>query len=204
MSATADKTSQPTGLYVLFFAEAWERFSYYGMRALLVLYMVNHLKFAKNDALSVYGAYTALVYLTPLLGGIVADRLFGQRRTVVVGGVLMAIGHFIMAFEGWFFIALLFLIVGNGAFKPNISTQVGNLYREGDAPPRRRASPSSTWASTSAPSSPTSCAARSAERTAGTTASAPRASAWSPAWACSSGARSSSVTSACPRRRQPR
>jgi POT family proton-dependent oligopeptide transporter len=82
-----------------------------------------------------YGTYTALVYATPFFGGIIADRYLGQRRTVVVGAVLMAVGHFVMAIESAFFIALLLLIVGNGAFKPNVSTQVGSLYPEGD--PRR-------------------------------------------------------------------
>lgn len=135
-TATADdKTSQPTGLYVLFFAEAWERFSYYGMRALLVLYMVNHLKFAKNDALSVYGTYTGLVYLTPILGGWLADKYLGRRKAVIIGAVVMALGHLAMAFEPLLYQALGLLIIGNGFFKPNISTIVGGLYDEGD--PRR-------------------------------------------------------------------
>ncbi|MEZ4302360.1 MAG: peptide MFS transporter, partial [Polyangiaceae bacterium] len=203
LTAFEKRFRHPPGLFILFFTEMWERFSYYGMRGLLKLYMVNYLFITIRQTLQgksfdstgspdlvagwhyiskllpeagnvsecvtekvkelttanadmavetarqiaeqscavgpkasyLYGAYTALVYLTPLLGGIIADKLFGQRRTVVVGGILMAIGHFIMAFENWFFIALLFLIVGNGAFKPNISTQVGNLYKQGD--PRR-------------------------------------------------------------------
>jgi POT family proton-dependent oligopeptide transporter len=216
MSTTAPGAAtkgHPPGLYFLFFTEMWERFSYYGMRGLLKLYMVNYLfitlrqglqgggygesgdpngvlgwsfikgllptvditnpkvvqeciepKIAtlmKGDALKdilpmtadaartvaeqtcavapsasvIYGWYTGLVYLTPLLGGILADRYLGQRKTVFVGGVLMAIGHFVMAFEQSFFLALAFLILGNGAFKPNISTQVGNLYPPGD--PRR-------------------------------------------------------------------
>ncbi len=125
----------PMGLYVLFFTEMWERFSYYGMRALLVYYMIKQLKFAQADASQIYGLYTGLVYLTPLFGGILADRKWGQRRTVIVGAVLMAIGHFLMAFQSLFFVALVFLILGNGAFKPNISTQVGGLYAPGD--PRR-------------------------------------------------------------------
>ncbi len=137
MSATAQdaKNSQPTGLYVLFFAEAWERFSYYGMRALLVLYMVNHLKFAKNDALSVYGTYTGLVYLTPIMGGWLADKYLGRRKAVIIGGIVMALGHLAMAFESLLYPALGLLIIGNGFFKPNISTIVGGLYSEGD--PRR-------------------------------------------------------------------
>jgi proton-dependent oligopeptide transporter, POT family len=200
----------PPGLVILFFAEMWERFSYYGMRGLLKLYMVNYLfttvrqtlqggtyngtgdpgtvlgwRFiehllpttsstdlqhciaeklprliegdaakgiapvaadvaqkiaeqtcgASSHASLLYGLYTGLVYLTPFFGGIIADRYLGQRKTVVVGGLLMALGHFVMAIENSFFLALLLLIVGNGAFKPNISTQVGNLYPKGD--PRR-------------------------------------------------------------------
>lgn len=151
----------PAGLFVLFFTEMWERFSYYGMRSLLVLYMVDHL-FLRPEAgqrllgfglvkggleaifgplapqplsSQIYGFYTAFVYLTPFFGGMLADRVIGQRRAVILGGVLMAIGHFLMAVESLFFPALLFLILGNGAFKPNISTQVGSLYPPGD--PRR-------------------------------------------------------------------
>lgn len=151
----------PVGLYVLFFTEMWERFSYYGMRALLVLYMTKYLlvkEYASpfimgfggvRSALEsmfgplavqpmssqLYGLYTAFVYLTPVAGGWLADKYLGQRKTVVVGGVLMAIGHFLMANESLFLLALLFIIAGNGCFKPNVSTQVGNLYPEGD--PRR-------------------------------------------------------------------
>ena len=154
----------PKGLYVLFFTEMWERFSYYGMRALLVLYMTKRLILDANSgtyilgydsirmfvqwfvglfgmheqltvqALSsqIYGLYTGFVYFTPFFGGILADRVFGQRKSVYIGGVLMAIGHFLMASEHMFFPALFFLILGNGCFKPNISTQVGLLYPEGD------------------------------------------------------------------------
>lgn len=132
-AATHVKHSQPTGLYVLFFAEAWERFSYYGMRALLVLYMVNHLKFTKGDALSVYGTYTGLVYLTPIIGGWLADKYLGRRKAVIIGGIVMALGHLAMAFEPLLYQALGLLIIGNGFFKPNISTIVGGLYDEGDA-----------------------------------------------------------------------
>ncbi len=151
----------PPGLFVLFFTEMWERFSYYGMRSLLVLYMVDHL-FIHPEAgqrvlgfglvkgglesifgplgpqplsSQIYGLYTAFVYLTPFFGGMLADRVIGQRRAVILGAVLMAIGHFLMASEYLFFLALLFLILGNGAFKPNISTQVGSLYPPSD--PRR-------------------------------------------------------------------
>lgn len=125
----------PRGLYVLFFTEMWERFSYYGMRALLIYYMIKHLLFSHAQASQVYGLYTGLVYFTPFFGGLLADRVLGQRRTVIIGAVLMAVGHFVMAFDTLFYPALALLILGNGAFKPNISTQVGSLYEPGD--PRR-------------------------------------------------------------------
>jgi proton-dependent oligopeptide transporter, POT family len=148
----------PVGLFVLFFTEMWERMSYYGMRALLVLYMTKYLfvdpqrshatlgyetlhsaieaVFGQQNvqqlSSQVYGLYTGLVtglvYLTPFFGGMLADRVLGQRKTVYIGGVLMMIGHFLMAAESLFFLALFFLILGNGCFKPNISTQVGRLY----------------------------------------------------------------------------
>ena len=110
----------------------WERFSYYGMKALLVYYMMKHLLFSQEQASHIYGLYTGFVYFTPFFGGLLADRVLGQRRTVIVGAVLMATGHFLMALESMFFPALIFLILGNGAFKPNISTQVGALYTQGD------------------------------------------------------------------------
>jgi len=157
-TAGGELFGHPRGLSYLFATEMWERFSYYGMRALLVLYMVKYLfeparaesvigLAALKSALEVpfgplavqpfasqvYGLYTGLVYLTPVVGGIIADRLLGQRRTVVIGAALMAVGHFMMAFEPLFLFALTVLILGNGAFKPNISTQVGALYAPGDA-----------------------------------------------------------------------
>jgi POT family proton-dependent oligopeptide transporter len=132
----------PPGLYLLFTTEMWERMSFYGMRALLTLYMVAAAEkggfgWSKETALSIYGTYTGLVYLTPLLGGYLADRYLGQRRSTLIGGALMMIGHFLMAVPGVsaFYAALGFLIIGNGLFKPNISTMVGGLYEEGD--PRR-------------------------------------------------------------------
>lgn len=151
-----DLFGHPRGLTFLFLSEMWERFSYYGMRALLVLYMTKYLFEADQDvvlghravrrvlaslfgpldvqplASHIYGFYTGLVYLTPIFGGLLADRVLGRRRTVVVGAALMAIGHFMMAIEALFFVALLMLILGSGAFKPNISAQVGGLYRPGD------------------------------------------------------------------------
>ena len=150
----------PKGLTFLFATEMWERFSYYGMRALLVLYMVDYLlkpERAGNviglgalkralEALAgplgaqplashIYGLYTGFVYLTPILGGLIADRWLGRRITVALGAAMMVAGHFMMASELLFLFALLLLIVGNGAFKPNIVTQLGGLYPHGD---RRR------------------------------------------------------------------
>jgi proton-dependent oligopeptide transporter, POT family len=155
-----DLFGHPRGLTYLFTTEMWERFSYYGMRSLLVLYMTkfllleNHsggviglasLKAALESVFGplevqplssqIWGLYTGLVYFTPIFGGLLADRVLGQRRTVVIGAVLMACGHFMMAVEQLFLLALLALILGSGCFKPNISTQVGGLYAAGD--PRR-------------------------------------------------------------------
>jgi POT family proton-dependent oligopeptide transporter len=124
----------PNGLFVLFFSELWERFSYYGMRALLVFYMLKgFLGYGDAQAYTVYGAYTALVYMTPFFGGWLADNVLGQRRAVVLGGLLMAAGHLMMTVEHrlGFYVALGLLICGNGFFKPNISTMVGSLYPEG-------------------------------------------------------------------------
>ncbi|HYE63154.1 MAG TPA: peptide MFS transporter [Phycisphaerales bacterium] len=124
----------PVGLFTLFFAEMWERFSYYGMRALLVLYMLKgFLQYGDKEAYAVYGAYTALVYATPFIGGMLADKLLGARKAVVFGGLLMAAGHLLMTLENQtaFFGALALLIAGNGFFKPNISTIVGSLYPKG-------------------------------------------------------------------------
>ncbi|PKN33806.1 MAG: MFS transporter [Deltaproteobacteria bacterium HGW-Deltaproteobacteria-19] len=125
----------PKGLYILFFTEMWERFSYFGMRALLIFYMTKQLMYSHGDASRIYGLYTGLVYFTPFFGGLLADRVLGQGRTLIIGAVLMAAGHFVMAFESLFYPALALLIVGSGAFKPNICTQVGSLYEPGD--PRR-------------------------------------------------------------------
>ncbi|MCG3171902.1 MAG: Di-/tripeptide transporter [Myxococcota bacterium] len=127
----------PKGLYILFFTEMWERFSYYGMRALLVLYMVKAMPYTKEDAGKIYGWYTGLVYVTPIIGGYLADRYLGARKAILYGGVIMAMGHFIMAWDHMlgFWWALALLIIGNGFFKPNISTTVGSLYEADD--PRR-------------------------------------------------------------------
>jgi POT family proton-dependent oligopeptide transporter len=157
---SGDLFGHPRALAFLFSTEMWERFSYYGMRALLVLYMVKYLLHqgqvehvigisqlkgvlesmfgplgVQPFSSHIYGLYTGLVYLTPFFGGLLADRVLGQHRTVLLGAALMAAGHFMMAFEPLFLFALILLILGNGAFKPNISAQVGALYAPGD--PRR-------------------------------------------------------------------
>ena len=129
----------PKGLYMLFFAEMWERFSYYGMRALLIFYLTKHWLFADDKANLIYGAYTSLVYITPVLGGYLADRYLGQRKAVLFGGLLLAAGHSLMAVEGVggqsdptinvFWLALAFIIVGSGFLKANISVMVGQLYK---------------------------------------------------------------------------
>jgi POT family proton-dependent oligopeptide transporter len=125
----------PPGLYILAVTEVWERFSYYGMRALLVYYMTKHLLLPQAASSTIYGAYTATVWITPFLGGIVADRWLGQHRAVLLGGSMMALGHFMMAVEALFYPALALIACGTGFFKPNISTQVGDLYAAQD---RRR------------------------------------------------------------------
>lgn len=128
----------PKGLFYLFFAELWERFSFYGMRALLMVYMTEEIYKALTErdiiASTIYAAYGSLVYATPVLGGMLADRLLGLRRSILLGGSLMALGHFVLAFDSQvtFFLALGLLIVGNGLFKPNISSFVGSLYDQGD------------------------------------------------------------------------
>ena len=128
----------PKGLYMLFFAEMWERFSYYGMRALLIFYLTQHWLFNDSKSNLIYGAYTSLVYITPVLGGYLADRYLGQRRAVLFGGILLMFGHCLMAVEGGggqddptinvFWSALAFIIVGSGFLKANISVMVGQLY----------------------------------------------------------------------------
>ena len=132
----------PKGLFVLFLAEMWERFSYYGMRALLIFYLVQHWLFTDSEASVVYGAYTALVYITPVVGGYLADKYLGQRKAVLFGAVLLTLGHFAMAFEGdggqadpvinVFWLALALIIVGSGFLKANISVIVGQLYPRTD------------------------------------------------------------------------
>ncbi|MDO6595347.1 peptide MFS transporter [Oceanihabitans sp. 2_MG-2023] len=139
-SAENQKTvlGHPSGLFVLFFTEMWERFSYYGMRALLVLFLVSTIidggwEWSRADALVLYGWYTGLVYLTPIIGGFIADKFMGYRKAVVLGAFIMTVGHASMALEGitsmFFYAGLSCLIIGNGFFKPNISSMVGQLYK---------------------------------------------------------------------------
>lgn len=124
----------PRGLFYLFFAELWERFSFYGMRALLVLYMTKQLLFSDHMSFGVFAAYMSLVYFTPLIGGLLADKYLGYRKSIFLGGVLMALGHFFLTIELpiFFYSSLALIIIGNGFFKPNISTFVGRLYDEDD------------------------------------------------------------------------
>ena len=128
----------PKGLFYLFFAELWERFSFYGMRALLTLYMVNEIfeALAERDyaAAAVYSSYGSLVYASTVIGGRISDTILGMRRSILLGGILMALGHFVLAIENHvaFYAALALIVAGNGFFKPNISTFVGSLYKEGD------------------------------------------------------------------------
>ncbi len=123
---------QPRGLTILFLTEMWEKFSFFGMRALLVYYMVKHLQFEQGYASMVYGTYAAGVYLTPIAGGYISDRWLGKRRAIVIGSITMAIGHFLMAFEPMFYLAMTTIAVGNGLFLPNLPSQVGALYERND------------------------------------------------------------------------
>ena len=141
MNETAVKTGHPKGLYFLFFTEMWERFSYYGMRAIFILFMTKILLMKDGAASEIYGSFTGLVYLTPLLGGYLCDKFLGNRRSIIIGGLLMALGQFCMFLSAsvganggvtimW--AGLTAIIIGNGFFKPNISTMVGQLYPAGD------------------------------------------------------------------------
>jgi len=140
-SETNQKTvlGHPSGLFVLFFTEMWERFSYYGMRALLVLFLVSSVLdggwgWERAEALQLYAFYTGLVYVTPIFGGLIADKITGYRKAVIIGALLMTLGHASMAFEItsdlFFYAGLVLLILGNGMFKPNISSMVGQLYKD--------------------------------------------------------------------------
>ncbi|MBP6557741.1 MAG: peptide MFS transporter [Flavobacterium sp.] len=140
MSETAVKTGHPKGLWVLFGTEMWERFNFYGMRAILSLFMVNALMLGESNASIIYGGFLALCYLTPLLGGFISDKYLGNRNCIMLGGTVMAIGQFLLFYsaviynsnldfsKNIFWLGLVFIIFGNGFFKPNISSMVGSLY----------------------------------------------------------------------------
>lgn len=150
LNALWQMRTHPKGLYILFFAEMWERFSYYGMRALLIFYLTKHFLFTDDQAYGIYGAYTTLVYITPVIGGMLADRFLGQRKAIVIGAILLVLGHMGMAIEGSpvedpalrdatilnvFYLSLALIVAGVGFLKANISAIVGELYKKTD--PRR-------------------------------------------------------------------
>lgn len=126
---------QPRGLTVLFLTNMWEQFSYFGMRALLVYYMTKQLLIAQGSASLIYGTYTACAYFTPIVGGVIADRLLGKRRAIIIGASVMAAGHFMMSFPDLLYVALATIALGNGLFLPTLPSQINDLYAEGD--PRR-------------------------------------------------------------------
>jgi len=131
----SDWFGQPRGLTILFLTDMWEQFSFYGMRALLVYYMTKQLMLGQERASLIYGAYTAFVFFTPIVGGVISDRWLGRRNAVVIGGSIMALGHFMMAFEPMFYVALATIALGNGLFLPSLPSQIPGLYAADD--PRR-------------------------------------------------------------------
>src|SRR5437879_7913014 len=143
LAATMDDRSffgHPRGLSTLFFTEMWERFSYYGMRAFLILYMTapaaaGGLGFPVENAASIYGTYTGSAWAASILGGIIADRGLGQYRSVLIGGIIIAAGHFTLAFRAlpFFYSGLALIVIGTGLLKPNVSAMVGSLYEDGDS-----------------------------------------------------------------------
>ena len=134
MTNNGDILGHPRGLVTLFFTETWERFSYYGMRAFLILYMVHALGFDDKHAGSVYGTYTGSVWFAAIFGGLIADRWLGHYRSVLWGGIIIALGHFTLAFHPlpFFYAGLTLVVIGTGLLKPNVSTLVGSLYDQGD------------------------------------------------------------------------
>ncbi len=134
MTAQAEKSwfGHPAGLTILFLTQTWEQFSYYGMRAIVVYYMVTDLAMSQAKSSMIFGVYVAFFYLTPMLGGIVTDRWLGRRRAIILGGTIMALGHFLLAFEPLFYAGLAVIVIGNGFFLPAIPAQIGDLYRPGD------------------------------------------------------------------------
>src|SRR5215813_2049152 len=136
----AEKIRHPRGLSTLFFTEMWERFSYYGMRAFLILYMTapvvtGGLEFSVERAASIYGTYTGSAWAAAIIGGLIADKGLGQYRSVLIGGIIIAAGHFTLAFRAlpFFYSGLALIVIGTGLLKPNVSALVGSLYEEGDA-----------------------------------------------------------------------
>jgi POT family proton-dependent oligopeptide transporter len=134
-AAASEWFGQPRGLAVLFLTDMWEQFSYYGMRAILVYYMTKQLLLAQASASLIYGIYTAFVFFTPIVGGVISDRWMGRRNAVLLGGAIMALGHFLMAFEPSFYWALATIAIGNGLFLPSLPSQIDGLYAQDD--PRR-------------------------------------------------------------------
>ncbi|MEJ0038083.1 MAG: peptide MFS transporter [Gammaproteobacteria bacterium] len=132
MNSTPTWFGHPRGLTILFLTETWEKFSFFGMRALLVYYMTRQLGIGQAQSSYIYGFYAASAYFTPILGGVIADRWLGRRRAVMLGGAIMAAGHFMMAFEGLFFPALVVIAAGNGLFLPNVPSQIEGLYARDD------------------------------------------------------------------------
>ena len=138
MHTSSDILGHPKGLFVCFATEMWERFSYYGMRALLILYLTKHWEFSDAASYLIYGAYTSLVYIMPVFGGMLADQILGSKKAVTYGAILLVFGHLGMTVESneqIFYLSLALIVSGVGFLKPNISTMVGALYEEGD--PRR-------------------------------------------------------------------
>ena len=135
MSDSRNWFGQPRGLTILFLTEMWEIFSYYGMRSLLVYYMTKQLLIGQEKSSLIYGTYTAMAYFTPIIGGVISDRWLGKRRAVIIGGAIMAAGHFMMAFEPLFYAALATIALGNGLFLPSLPSQINDLYKPDD--PRR-------------------------------------------------------------------
>ena len=138
MNTTSDFLGHPKGLFVCFATEMWERFSYYGMRALLILYLTKHWEFTDATSYLIYGAYTSLVYIMPVFGGMLADQILGSKKAVTYGAILLVVGHLGMTVESSeqiFYLSLALIVSGVGFLKPNISTMVGALYKEDD--PRR-------------------------------------------------------------------
>ena len=138
MHTSSDILGHPKGLFVCFATEMWERFSYYGMRALLILYLTKHWEFSDAASYLIYGAYTSLVYIMPVFGGMLADQILGSKKAVTYGAIFLVFGHLGMTVESneqIFYLSLALIVSGVGFLKPNISTMVGALYEEGD--PRR-------------------------------------------------------------------